>query len=137
MKNYPPDFWLELFVRSGHENTLQDLKKTIILGPAEENVFSFFMENRLTSRMEINFCPDKETLTRLLGESALYLGHDSGITHLAAMLGAPVIALFRTSDARQWRPLGPRVKVIDSQETGRKQLETILDVSRSLITNQS
>ena len=134
MKNYPPDFWLKLFERSGHEKTLQGLKDTIILGPAEEHLFSFFTENRLTSRMEINLCPDKETLTRLLGGSALYLGHDSGITHLAAMMGAPTIALFRKSDVKQWRPLGPRVRVIDSQETDQKLIGRILDVSKSLIT---
>ncbi len=41
-----------------------------------------------------------------------YLGNDSGITHLAAMLGIPTIALFGPSDPAVWRPIGPDVEVI-------------------------
>jgi heptosyltransferase-3 len=137
LKNYPPDFWLKLLERSGHENKLQGLKKTIMLGPAEEHLVPFFRENRLNFGMEISLCPDKETLTLLLRQAALYLGHDSGITHLAAMLGTPTIALFRASDVNQWRPLGPRVEVIDSTKTGLKLVGRILDVSKTLIIKQA
>ncbi len=41
-----------------------------------------------------------------------YLGNDSGITHLAAMLGVPTIAIFGPTDPKIWRPVGPFVKVI-------------------------
>ena len=42
----------------------------------------------------------------------LYLGNDSGISHLAAALGARTVALFGPSDARQWAPRGKRVTVV-------------------------
>jgi ADP-heptose:LPS heptosyltransferase len=50
-------------------------------------------------------------LAALLRETALYLGHDSGITHLAAAsrLDLPVIALFGPTDPIVWSP--PREKV--------------------------
>jgi len=35
-----------------------------------------------------------------------YLGHDSGITHLAAAVGLPVLALFGPSDPATWAPRG-------------------------------
>lgn len=41
-----------------------------------------------------------------------YLGNDSGITHLAAMLGIPTVALFGPSDPTIWRPVGPNVEVL-------------------------
>jgi ADP-heptose:LPS heptosyltransferase len=41
-----------------------------------------------------------------------YLGNDSGITHLAAMLGIPTVAIFGPSDPTIWHPIGPTVKVI-------------------------
>jgi len=41
-----------------------------------------------------------------------YIGNDSGITHLAAMLGVPTIAIFGPSDPGNWRPLGSTVKVV-------------------------
>jgi len=51
----------------------------------------------------------------LVGRSALYLGNDSGISHLAASLGAVTVALFGPSDPRQWAPRGRRVTVISRQ----------------------
>jgi heptosyltransferase-3 len=136
LKNYPPDFWLKLIEKSGQVNTLQDLQKTILLGPAEEHLIPLFGENRMPLRTEISLCPDKEALKLLLRETALYLGHDSGITHLAAMLGTPSIALFRSTDVNQWRPLGPRVRVFNSRNTGLKLVERILRVSKTLIAEQ-
>ncbi|MFN0106091.1 MAG: glycosyltransferase family 9 protein, partial [Bryobacteraceae bacterium] len=42
----------------------------------------------------------------LMGAS-LYAGNDSGITHLAAAIGVPVVAIFRASDPAIWAPRGP------------------------------
>lgn len=45
-----------------------------------------------------------------------YLGNDSGITHLAALLGMPTIALFGPSNPVVWHPLGPNVHMIYEPE---------------------
>ena len=50
-----------------------------------------------------------------LQQCSCYLGNDSGITHLAAMLGIPTIALFGPSDPAIWRPLGSHVEVIQER----------------------
>ena len=42
----------------------------------------------------------------------LYIGNDSGITHIAAYWGAPTIALFGPTDPSIWGPVGRRVKVL-------------------------
>jgi heptosyltransferase III len=47
-----------------------------------------------------------------LQQCMCYLGNDSGITHLAAMLGMPTIAIFGPTNPAIWRPLGPFVIVI-------------------------
>ena len=47
-----------------------------------------------------------DTLAALLASCALYIGNDSGVTHLAALLGRPTLALFGPSDPAQWAPLG-------------------------------
>jgi len=41
-----------------------------------------------------------------------YVGNDSGITHLAALLGLPTIAIFGASDPVIWRPPGPAVTLL-------------------------
>ena len=37
-----------------------------------------------------------------------FVGNDSGITHLAAFLGCPTVALFGPTDPRNWGPIGRR-----------------------------
>jgi hypothetical protein len=46
-----------------------------------------------------------------LAGARLYLGNDSGITHLAAAVGTPVLALFGPTDPAVWAPRGPNVRV--------------------------
>jgi len=40
-----------------------------------------------------------------------FIGNDSGITHLAAYLGCPTIAIFGPTDPETWGPLGRRVQI--------------------------
>jgi len=42
----------------------------------------------------------------------LCIGVDSGITHLAALVGAPTIALFGPTRPELWGPVGPNVRIV-------------------------
>ncbi len=56
-------------------------------------------------------------LAATLAECGAYLGNDSGITHLAAAAGLPVVALFGPSDPDIWAPRGRGgVKVLRAPE---------------------
>jgi heptosyltransferase III len=48
----------------------------------------------------------------VLERCALFLGNDSGITHLAAAVGTPTIALFGPASASAWEPGGEHVSVL-------------------------
>jgi heptosyltransferase-2 len=48
-------------------------------------------------------------LGALLSRAGLFLGNDSGVTHLAAAFGAPTLALFGPTDPAQWAPAGATV----------------------------
>lgn len=48
----------------------------------------------------------------VLARAALYVGNDSGMTHLAALLGVPTVALFGATDPRVWSPRGRRVEIV-------------------------
>lgn len=50
-------------------------------------------------------------LAQWLARASLYVGNDSGITHLAAAVGAPVLALFGPTDPAVWAPRGAHVRV--------------------------
>jgi heptosyltransferase-2 len=54
-------------------------------------------------------------LAALLGESALFIGADSGPAHIAAAMGVPSVVLFSgTNRAECWRPVGRNVQVLQS-----------------------
>ncbi len=42
----------------------------------------------------------------------VYVGNDSGPSHLAAALGVPTLAVFGPTDPGSWRPLGVDVEVV-------------------------
>jgi heptosyltransferase III len=44
-----------------------------------------------------------------LAKARVFVGNDSGISHLAAAVGTPVRALFRVTEPRVWAPRGPCV----------------------------
>ncbi len=47
-----------------------------------------------------------------LASARVYIGNDSGITHLAAAVGTPVVAIFGPTDPAVWAPRGERVSVV-------------------------
>ncbi len=51
----------------------------------------------------------------VLSHADIYLGHDSGMTHLAAALSIPTIACFGPTNPRRWAPLGHRVSILTGE----------------------
>jgi len=49
-----------------------------------------------------------------LRSARVYIGNDSGITHLAAAVGTPVVAVFGPTDPELWAPRGRWVEVVSS-----------------------
>lgn len=129
-KNHPPHFWLE-FIRRLRESF--PLPVILLLGPAEEGMLPFFRDHLQRTETEILFCPDNERLVSLLAQSPLYAGHDSGITHLAAMLGVPTLAFFRDTSVIQWGPLGPKVRIIEGENCSPEMLEQALALAFELL----
>lgn len=85
----------------------------------------------LASRMPVRWCAgpeetledavrieDLHELACWLAGASVYVGNDSGIAHLAAAAGAPVVALFGPTDPVIWAPRGPHVRVVATAEAG-------------------
>jgi heptosyltransferase-3 len=69
---------------------------------------------------------DLMDLAQWLAGAALYVGNDSGITHLAAAVGAPVLALFGPTDPEIWGPRGSRVTVLRARSIEEIMPQTVL-----------
>lgn len=100
-KNWP----LERFDRVA--TTLRQRAPLIwLLGPAEEELRPPAHPDDLILRgLPI------VTIAKELSTCALLIGNDSGITHLAAALSVPTVALFATSDAAVWAPASTNTPV--------------------------
>jgi heptosyltransferase-2 len=70
-------------------------------------------------------------LAALLERCALFLGHDSGISHLAAAVGTPCVLLFGPTDPAIWAPANPQVAIIEAPDGDLGQL-ALGDVLRLL-----
>jgi ADP-heptose:LPS heptosyltransferase len=80
----------------------------IILGPVEEERGGY------ESLCRYGVAIRGITLGRLaavIARCSLYVGNDSGISHLAAALGVPTAAVFGPSNINQWAPRGKTVLV--------------------------
>jgi ADP-heptose:LPS heptosyltransferase len=67
-------------------------------------------------------------LAEWLASATLYIGNDSGITHLAAAVGTPTVALFgEASDPRVWAPRGRHVRVIARESLEAIDIDTVVE----------
>jgi heptosyltransferase-3 len=55
---------------------------------------------------------DLQLMAGIIARADLFIGHDSGLTHLAATLGVSTVAIFGPTDPSRWAPRGPHVRVV-------------------------
>ncbi len=105
-KNWPPEFYIE--VAEWWEKKIGG-ESVVLWGPVEEERAQNgdpWGRARVVRGLEL------AKAAALIRQSDLYLGNDSGATHLAAVLGIETVALFGPTDPVQWAPRGKRVTVI-------------------------
>ncbi len=51
-------------------------------------------------------------LPGFMKNASLFVGNDTGLMHMAAAVGCPVVALFGPTDPEVWGPRGPKVRTI-------------------------
>jgi heptosyltransferase III len=130
-KNWPEDRWTELLTRIVNETAWPVL---LIGGEAEharvQRLSSLIPIERLIVAMNQ---PLTDVANRLASCRA-FVGHDSGITHLAAAVGLRGVALWGESNERVWRPRGERFELLQAGK-GMNELgsATVFDVVRRVM----
>lgn len=110
-KNWPLKNWIRLT-----EELLNDTNVEVLIvgGEAEresaEKLDGLFPKDR--TRLFMN--RPLEEVARALSQSQAFVGHDSGISHIAAALGTPSVILWGPTNMKIWRPLGKHVTIIES-----------------------
>jgi heptosyltransferase III len=75
-----------------------------------------------------------KSLCTQIGGARIYIGNDSGISHLAANLGIPSVVFFRSTAPRQWAPWVPdgQCTAVEVREEGH-EVGGIVDRCRELV----
>ena len=97
-----------------HELSRRRIPVLMALGPADAALEAFAGEAR---KLGVVILRDL-SLTRLcalLGESRMYVGNDSGVSHLAALTGVASVVIFGPTDPDVWSPRGPDVRIVRSR----------------------
>lgn len=103
-KNWPLDRWADLCAGLQREHSAELL---IVSGEAEGNAAHGLARFGVAAR---NL--PLEDLILCFSRCRLFLGHDSGISHLAAACGVPSILLFGPTDCAMWAPPSRTVRVL-------------------------
>ncbi len=111
-KNWPWESWAELGRRLSA--AAPDLAFLVVEGEADAEPVQFLLEAwKELPHLRARWLP-LPIVAALLRETALFLGHDSGITHLAAASrrDLPIVALFGPTDPVVWAPPRSGVRVL-------------------------
>jgi ADP-heptose:LPS heptosyltransferase len=110
-KNAPLSLFQELGARLQQE---RDLHPVYLTGEADAEVAGPLAAS-VPAALHVRDRPLRE-VAALLSGAAYFVGNDSGITHLAAALGVPTLALFGPSDPALWGPRGDHVRIVHAPE---------------------
>lgn len=108
-KCWPPERFLELAERLSSAGRLVQF----VLGEVELERWPARQIEQFSAAAEVCRPQTLVGLMDLLTRAAAFVGNDSGPGHLAGILGLPAISIFGPNDPSRWKPLGPRVRVID------------------------
>ena len=105
-KNWPLDRFAAV-ADALRQETKHETQVVWLLGPAEEDLRPPAAGGDLIVRGR----PITST-AQAISSCTLLLGNDSGLSHLAAALSVPVVALFAVSDAAVWAPASAAAPVL-------------------------
>jgi len=111
-KNWELSRWRDVLLRLYEGDSSR--RFLVSTGEAEEAAVSRFLESLEVLDLPIlraNRLP-LPVLGAALAECRLYLGHDSGISHLAGAVGVPSLVLFGPTEDSVWAPQHEHVRVL-------------------------
>jgi heptosyltransferase III len=101
-KNWPLERWVELAGKLHRRTSL------LIVGGEPDTA----AVAALAAFGEVALNLPLPELARRLAACRLFLGHDSGVSHLAAAVGTPCVLLFGPTEAAMWAPPGEHVQTV-------------------------
>jgi heptosyltransferase-2 len=108
-KNWPEGRWVDLLHYLIHST---ELSVFLVGGEAEGERLQRLAAALPPARARVAQSVPLADLARMLQRCVAFIGHDSGISHLAAALGLPGLVLWGDTVEEIWRPPSERMRVI-------------------------
>jgi ADP-heptose:LPS heptosyltransferase len=110
LKNWPLSHYYELT----RELAWQHQARVVwLLGPAERALLPYVQALAQAQGQLVLSSLSLSAAAAVLARCHLYIGNDSGLTHLATAAGSRrVVALFGPTDPRTWAPFSPQVTIL-------------------------
>jgi ADP-heptose:LPS heptosyltransferase len=103
---------IERFAQLADKLRQNQIRPYFLIGPVEMDRHGEAITEALSSHATVLANLSLHEAAARIAAADLYVGNDTGMTHLAAAVGTPTIALFGPTDPTLWRPLGHNVTVI-------------------------
>ena len=118
-KNWPEPSWQELLQRIASETNWRVL---LVGGEAEGERLQRLASLLPIQRLSVAMNQPLPELAKAMAVCAAFVGHDSGITHLAAAVGLRGVALWGETNPNIWRPRSEKFELL-RDERGLAQIE--------------
>ncbi|HSH40446.1 MAG TPA: glycosyltransferase family 9 protein [Chthoniobacterales bacterium] len=128
-KNWPIERWLELLQSFAVERLL------VIAGEADDKQLVALEATMRMQNIRVATNLPLPQLAAVIESCGLFIGHDSGISHIAAAVGTRCVLLFGPTDPDVWAPAGGNVDVISASGRSLAELSVaaVRDVAQSAI----
>jgi ADP-heptose:LPS heptosyltransferase len=120
-KCWPLDRFIELAQRLGSAGH----SVRFLAGEVERERLADADFQRMSRVASVRMLDSYVELLRELTDARLYIGNDSGPTHLAGITGVPTVALFGETNPDLWRPLGPDVRIARADQMDQIALDEV------------
>ncbi|HMF80237.1 MAG TPA: glycosyltransferase family 9 protein [Candidatus Acidoferrum sp.] len=129
-KNWPLENWIALFSRNDGVPLIKDKRgqvgsafSVVVISGEADGTEADALEREWKNR-EVRFAKNLPLpqLAAVL-ERSIFLGHDSGISHLAAAAGANCVLMFGPTDPDVWAPRNKNVQILRAQSGKLRDLE--------------
>ncbi len=113
-----------------------DAEVFVTVGPMDEDLVESLC-TLLEGRVQLIQNQAVRRVASILSKMDLVISNDTGIMHVAAAVGAPVLALFGPTDPGQWAPIGSRIRYIQGKEGIIESISRgeVLEAARTLLVS--
>ncbi|HVA68150.1 MAG TPA: glycosyltransferase family 9 protein [Candidatus Binataceae bacterium] len=122
-KNWP----VAGFIALAHELANEGRAPLFVLGPAEAELAVSIRDQGIVVEDSLGL----GEVTGLARRCGLFIGNDSGVSHLAAAAGARGVVLFGPTDPARWRPLGD-IAVVRKEPLATLPAATVMAALRTI-----